>query len=730
MSHAVSAQDAQELRRLIPLNILSGERFQKLCAELGVEEASRGTVLFKQGDDRNEFVYVLSGTVSLQAGGMEMEAITGGTESAKFALAHQIPRKVSAIARNRVRFIRVDSDYVNQPGTGTSGTVATYEVSDLPEESTGDWMATLLNSPIFQRLPPANLQLILSNLEEVQVTAGQEIIHQDEPGDYYYVIKKGRCALSRKPSRLAREIKLAELKTCDTFGEDSLISDQPRNVTVTMISDGSLLRLGKEHFLKLVKEPVIATVGLAEGRRMVAAGARWLDVRTSDLFEEGHFPGAINIPFFKLRVDLGTLDRQHPHILVCETGRISEAAAFLLIRNHFEAYVLKGGLASLAPGEIEVGDSSGSLPKPSKTFESVPGESSRSILAVAPLQLSAGEDAASDRERELRAALDDLKMENQALKNELDTARGALADLHTAWNESQAAERELSDRVRSMNVEVEDARGRVVTLTAELERLSSSPAHATETAADQENWEARLQALEAERERLGLALKDAQEAARAGDLERNAWMADKAELERALKEQRAIVAAHSADTPDDREFQRLLRDKARIEQEKDRLEKHGQALEGQVAELSAVVREFIDRQQAAGEQSEEVLSLQTELETIREQATTDVMAMRAKLRGAEQEVVRLKSELGNAQQRLLTQEVERMGPATSKTGRGEKGRRGWLGRLLGLLAAALFGAIVALAVALGTNVGRDATRQLVTNIGGQPPAGSTELFAR
>jgi CRP-like cAMP-binding protein len=348
MAVAVSETDAQDLRRLIPLNMLSGDRFEQLCNEVTIEDAPRGSVLFSKGDTKSEFVYVLKGTISLQADGMEMETITGGTESSRFALAHQIPRKVSAVAKDKVRFVRVESAFVNQSSTPIEARKANYEVREVREEREDDWVTTLLSSPIFQRLSPANLQQLLRNLEEISVKAGEQIIHQDDPGDYYYIIKQGRCALSRKPSKNSREIKLAELKTCDTFGEDSLISDQPRNVTVTMVTNGSLLRLNKANFLRLVKEPVISYVDYPAAQGLINNGARWLDVRPQDEFAKGHLANSINIPFFMLRMELGNLNRERSYVLVCETGRVSEAAAFLLIRNSFDAFVLRSGLTSLS----------------------------------------------------------------------------------------------------------------------------------------------------------------------------------------------------------------------------------------------------------------------------------------------------------------------------------------------------------------------------------------------
>ncbi|MDD5037538.1 MAG: cyclic nucleotide-binding domain-containing protein, partial [Methylococcaceae bacterium] len=223
MPFAVTEKDAQDIRRLIPLNTLSSSRFEALCSELAIEEAPRGGLLFKQGDAKNELIYVLNGSVALQAGGMELDLIVGGTEGARFALAHQIPRKVSAVAKDQVRFIRVNSADLNQIAeTGSSpfsSTPSTYEVSEFGEGEEIDWMTALLRSRIFRRLSPTSLQNLIFKLEEVHVAAGQVIVHQDEPGDFFYIIKKGHCRVSRKPSAHAKEVRLAELKASDTFGE-------------------------------------------------------------------------------------------------------------------------------------------------------------------------------------------------------------------------------------------------------------------------------------------------------------------------------------------------------------------------------------------------------------------------------------------------------------------------------------------------------------------------------
>lgn len=216
-------------------------------------------------------------------------------------------------------------------------------------DNSHDWMSALLRLPIFQRLPPANLQKILMELEAVHLKKGEVILDQGSEGDYYYLIRSGQCLLTRKPSPNAKEIKLGQLSTGDTFGEDALISGATRDLTITASTDISLLRLDKKKFLSLIKEPSLKFVNYIEMQESMRQGAILLDVRSPDEYDIHHLDDSINAPFFSLRMQLKTLSRDKPFIVVCGNGKISEAAAFLLLKHEIEVTILKGGMASITP---------------------------------------------------------------------------------------------------------------------------------------------------------------------------------------------------------------------------------------------------------------------------------------------------------------------------------------------------------------------------------------------
>lgn len=223
--------------------------------------------------------------------------------------------------------------------------MATEEIKD----DSDDWMIALLRSPIFKRLPPVNLQKILTSLEDVHFKKGEIVFAQGSEGDYYYLIKKGECLLARKPSPKAKEFKIAQLTIGDTFGEDALISGAGRSLTVTALTDVSLLRLNGQLFLSLIKTPTLKFVNYSEMQDAMKRGCVLLDVRPPDEYQDDHLEGSINEPFFLLRMQLKKLNHEKPYIVVCDNGKTSEAAAFVLLNNKIEVRVLKGGMAGITP---------------------------------------------------------------------------------------------------------------------------------------------------------------------------------------------------------------------------------------------------------------------------------------------------------------------------------------------------------------------------------------------
>jgi rhodanese-related sulfurtransferase len=270
--------------------------------------------------------------------------VTGGTDDARNPLSPKLPRRHTCIATSGVEYITIDSDLLDVMLTWDQ--TGSYEVSELRGESaTGDdWMTTLLQTKAFHKIPPANIQAIFMRLQQANYKAGDVVIKQGDEGDYFYVITRGKCVVTRETPLNKEGIRLAELQVGDTFGEEALISEAKRNATVAMETDGSLMRLGKDDFRKLLNEPMLDWVDAAGAEKVIQEGGQWLDVRLPSEFEAYHNEGAINVPLYFIRLKLKTLDSSVKYVVCCDTGRRSSAGAFILNERGFQTYVLKGGL--------------------------------------------------------------------------------------------------------------------------------------------------------------------------------------------------------------------------------------------------------------------------------------------------------------------------------------------------------------------------------------------------
>jgi len=84
-----------------------------------------------------------------------------------------------------------------------------------------------------------------------------------------------------------------------------------------------------------------------EARRLLAEGARLVDVRTPEEYDNGALDGALNLPLQNLNGAHGLLDKASPIVLYCGTGLRSEAACRLLREAGFARVHDLGGMHNL-----------------------------------------------------------------------------------------------------------------------------------------------------------------------------------------------------------------------------------------------------------------------------------------------------------------------------------------------------------------------------------------------
>jgi len=106
--------------------------------------------------------------------------------------------------------------------------------------------------PLFSNLSQAEIRLLEKKFRLVEYKRGDLIYEEGKPADAFYVIVSGRFRVFQHGR--GEEKTLVYLYRGDYFGESSLLTGQAHSASVEARSDGVLLRLDKEDFLKTLSE--------------------------------------------------------------------------------------------------------------------------------------------------------------------------------------------------------------------------------------------------------------------------------------------------------------------------------------------------------------------------------------------------------------------------------------------------------------------------------------------
>ncbi len=419
MPVSAEQEEYQQLSQLIPLNTLKQETLENLLQKVTVENIAKGRFLFKQGDVDHVNVYLLDGRVGLYENNNEIDSLESGSATSRFPLAHQLPRKYSAKTLVDSHIVRIDSHLLSEALAQNEEADYTVETSVEPTDDDADWMTQLLQSNVMQHIPAANLQSVMMRMQEIEVKSGDVVITEGEEGDYYYLLHRGRASVLKLDPQSATNNEVAVLSAGASFGEDALLSNNPRSSTIKMLTDGILLRLSKDDFIELIKHPLSDAVSMQDAENIIANGGIWLDVRDQESFQKGHFNGALNIPHSLLRFQLDSLDADRQYVVYSHSGTAGLASAYLLLDKGLQARSLDGGYDD-KPEDI------------ADTAEPVATDDGRLDQLQQQLQ---------SRDDELKTALQQIESLQQQLKD--DAEKFDAAEAARQENQNKKLQREI-----------------------------------------------------------------------------------------------------------------------------------------------------------------------------------------------------------------------------------------------------------------------------------------------
>jgi MFS family permease len=106
--------------------------------------------------------------------------------------------------------------------------------------------------PLFAGVPPAALEVAVTRLVPVAVSAGDVVVLEGEPADRFYIIESGRFAVDQRDPGTGLPRRLRFMGPDEVFGELGLMHNAPRSATVTAETAGRLLTLDGPDFLELL----------------------------------------------------------------------------------------------------------------------------------------------------------------------------------------------------------------------------------------------------------------------------------------------------------------------------------------------------------------------------------------------------------------------------------------------------------------------------------------------
>ena len=443
---------ANKIRTLIPINELAADLQDQIIKEASLMMVRRKGAVFKQGTRDKYSFYLLDGEIELLANKVVHNTIVSGTDQARYPMAQLQPRQFSGVSKSNSVILRVQRDaldrllILNQEKNGGDNfgggfSVSEMEVSELEEGDEVDWMSRLLQSDIFAKMPTANIHQLFALLEPVEYSKGAIVVKQGDPGEDFYIISEGRCHVTRQPNVGGKEIKLAELSIGDSFGEEALIAESTRNATVTMVTDGVLMRLHKQNFIELIRDPTLHAITYEEAEVKVQKGeAEWIDVRSKNEHEKSSIDGSQNIPQNALREQMEKLDKGKYYIIYCDTGGRSSTAAFLMSGSGFDVSYLKGGLVDNldAAEPSEVTNVPGRATTSAKSKAAPTGNKTAAQKQESADDLTDPDIKASYLKTEI--ARTDMELERTATKKEKDAAlKQAQAHMQKKLEQERAA---------------------------------------------------------------------------------------------------------------------------------------------------------------------------------------------------------------------------------------------------------------------------------------------------
>jgi CRP-like cAMP-binding protein len=176
-------------------------------------------------------------------------------------------------------------------------------------ESEDCWQLQFLGSELMSRLAPAIWQSVLNRLTPGNFGRGEQIIREGAGATgHCYVLASGMARVERRGELLAL------LKPGQLFGEDALITNEPRNASVFMETDGTVMVLDAGDFRRFLVDVLLAGIYAPPAERL--SGRTRVSLRLASSRD--------------MRERIGRLDRGVEYLVSSRKPEVESLAIFLM----------------------------------------------------------------------------------------------------------------------------------------------------------------------------------------------------------------------------------------------------------------------------------------------------------------------------------------------------------------------------------------------------------------
>ncbi len=343
--------ELQDLKQFVPFSELDDQYLEDVMGQISVKSYHKGEMLFKRGRSVAERFYLVSGRVDLIDAAYNSSSIESDRDKVANTLNPESPTRCSCIAKSLVNVFTIEAEALDRIVAWSESAAYAHEqshevvdddmvtgeieVSSIADQDATDWMSSLLQSPLFTRIPLTQVQELFSRFEDVAVNKGKVVLKEGEKGDYFYVLAGGRAHVTNRSDSVD-----VILEPGSYFGEEALLGQTPRNATITMLDNGHVKRLDSENFEALLKAPILQYIQTDE-LETLEKPYKLIDVKMPMEFRMSHVSGSINVPLSRLRSSVEELAKASAYIVPDDAGSRADIAAHLLCQAGFDAYILK-----------------------------------------------------------------------------------------------------------------------------------------------------------------------------------------------------------------------------------------------------------------------------------------------------------------------------------------------------------------------------------------------------